>query len=318
MSEAEKNARAKMAALGEKISNETMVGVQGSIEKNGVVDLNKNQAYQNIVNGLQPKDIALRDTTRNISGINAFSSKYLTDISIKSDEVAYYSPESVYKRVFADDIAKGMAMHAGGVRNRPQMRVDFTEVNILASSAPLNNTGRKEGVIYVTQRDAMSPFPSPKHLAIEYRDETGIRWISSAPYEGEGRFDISEGFTRNYSGVGFVSNEQINNPNYTVDAYSGDRKRDFPTSNETLTELLPPKGMTSKEYFEELIDAESNFRTQQIDYDLFPSQSDGYNSNSFVHGIIQATGGQPRGNLNIFVGGNKPILAEYFYNKEKN
>ena len=51
----------------------------------------------------------------------------------------------------------------------------------------------------------------------------------------------------------------------------------------------------------------------RLRYDLFPSVGDGgYNSNSFVAGLIQATAGRSTVAMSTFVGGEKPVPASEF------
>lgn len=49
-----------------------------------------------------------------------------------------------------------------------------------------------------------------------------------------------------------------------------------------------------------------------LDYDLFPGIQDGYNSNSYVHGLILATDGIVDIDMTKFVGGGKPVPATFF------
>jgi hypothetical protein len=50
-----------------------------------------------------------------------------------------------------------------------------------------------------------------------------------------------------------------------------------------------------------------------LNYDLFPQQgTDGYNSNSYVHGLVNAADGVSTINLNNFVGGDKPVPTSEF------
>ena len=53
-----------------------------------------------------------------------------------------------------------------------------------------------------------------------------------------------------------------------------------------------------------------------MDYDLFPGISDSYNSNSYVHGLIRATGGTSAVDLNGYVGGANPLPSTYFRKEE--
>jgi RHS repeat-associated protein len=82
-----------------------------------------------------------------------------------------------------------------------------------------------------------------------------------------------------------------------------------PYGNVVLGEVVPPEGMTTTEYFDLL---ESHVNYSQVDYDYFPGISDGYNSNSFVRGVIEATGGSSSIDLSNFVGGGKPVPKSAF------
>jgi hypothetical protein len=50
-----------------------------------------------------------------------------------------------------------------------------------------------------------------------------------------------------------------------------------------------------------------------LPYDLFPSLGEGgYNSNSYVSGVIKATLGTPTIQIESFVGGERPVPASAF------
>ena len=132
----------------------------------------------------------------------------------------------------------------------------------------------------------------PLHTAIEYRDEYGVFWISAGP-EG---WSV-EGFQVLAGGVGTYTN--------------GVRPTDVPANNAVLAEVQPPPGLTSQDYFERLRSGASAY-CNCADYDLFPDPADGYNSNSYTIGLIQATGGRTDFNPSSLVGGNKPLPPAYF------
>jgi len=69
--------------------------------------------------------------------------------------------------------------------------------------------------------------------------------------------------------------------------------------------------MTTNGYFNVLIEAAGNY-TNSVDYDLFPGISNSYNSNSYVSGLLNATGGKSSVNMRNFVGGEKPLPKRYF------
>ena len=95
----------------------------------------------------------------------------------------------------------------------------------------------------------------------------------------------------------------------------GERNRDGdfePGSNFTIGEIDPPGELTPKAYFDQLIEAQKNY-CDCLDYDLLPSDDrHGYNSNSYVRGILEATGGSTSVEFGGYVGGAKPVPAEWF------
>lgn len=58
--------------------------------------------------------------------------------------------------------------------------------------------------------------------------------------------------------------------------------------------------------------ADDDYPDDCLDYDLFPGIQDGYNSNSWVHGLILATDGIVDIDMTKFVGGGKPVPATFF------
>ena len=150
--------------------------------------------------------------------------------------------------------------------------------------------GRQPGIIYVTGHRVNGA--GPYHLAIEYRSAGGgvVRWISAGP-------------------EGYPDNETLADGVGTL--FNGVRPTDAPSVNETIGIANPPAGMSNDEYFAVLINASNNY-DGQLDYDLFPEVGDSYNSNSYVSGIISATGGSTNVDLCGYVGGCKPVPSEYF------
>ena len=66
-----------------------------------------------------------------------------------------------------------------------------------------------------------------------------------------------------------------------------------------------------------LINADANYR-DNVGYVLFPGDSilpgvsHAYNSNSYIHGLIQVTGGSTSVNLGNYVGGSKSLPGCHF------
>ncbi|MYF10821.1 MAG: hypothetical protein F4229_07550 [Gammaproteobacteria bacterium] len=101
-------------------------------------------------------------------------------------------------------------------------------------------------------------------------------------------------------------------PEILVLVSDADRESDVqPGSNFTIGRVYPPDGLTIEAYYRELEMADGYYR-DNLDYDLFPSEEAGYNSNSYVRGILEATGGSTSVEFGDFVGGAKPVPAEHF------
>jgi len=70
--------------------------------------------------------------------------------------------------------------------------------------------------------------------------------------------------------------------------------------------------MNPGDYWDNVVQAGSNC-CGTLDYALFPSRFfSGYNSNSYLAGLVQATGGTPSVDFSGFVGGGHPVPPEYF------
>ena len=132
----------------------------------------------------------------------------------------------------------------------------------------------------------------PAHTAIEYISEDGRReWISAGPDKG-----------RLVSGVGMQ--EKGADP-------KGERPTDAPRRNVTVARLTPPEGMASADFWGELKRRNANFRAN-IDYDLVPEIQDGYNSNSYTRGLLDAAGATYTVPFDEYVGGRDPMPPFYF------
>lgn len=137
---------------------------------------------------------------------------------------------------------------------------------------------RQERQIYVTGHRVFEA--GPYHLAIEYT-QGGDTMVLSAGSEG---------------GV-LVS--RVNRPS------------DAPELNVMIGEVQPPAGMSAGAYFNSLQKVDYSY-CDCVDYDLFPGIANSYNSNSYVHGLINATGGTSSVNFNGYFGGPKPLPSHYF------
>ena len=71
-----------------------------------------------------------------------------------------------------------------------------------------------------------------------------------------------------------------------------------------------PSGQSEDDVIDQLFDSVDNY-DNSVDYDFFPSMQDGHNSNSFVRGLMNATG--LRGKLPISTeGAYQPVPQEEF------
>lgn len=159
-----------------------------------------------------------------------------------------------------------------------------------AVEAKINkNQPRDTGKVYITGHLVSETFSDEVHLAIEFTDKKGSEWISAGP-DGYWFWDLKSGQEK-------------------------ERPTDEPANNFTVGEVTPPAGMSNAEYFELLKDTDIKY-CDCADYDLSPDgDGDGYNSNSYIRGIIEATGGTASINFNSYQGGEKPLPPLYFKNK---
>lgn len=88
------------------------------------------------------------------------------------------------------------------------------------------------------------------------------------------------------------------------------------SSDESINNLLAAPvqkiGLTPEKYFNKLIALQDKYKNN-LNYDLWPGlYSDGYNSNSYVAGLVAASGGLTVLNFDDYVGGDKPVPASEF------
>jgi hypothetical protein len=158
-------------------------------------------------------------------------------------------------------------------------RADAQEVQ--TTKAP-RQTQRAFGTIYVTGHNVFGF--GPIHTAIEYTSVAVPTTTLSAGPEGTLPYLVSR-------------------PN---------RPSDHSALNMVLGTVNDPQSPSAEAYFAELSLADANY-DDDLRYALFPVASGSYNSNSYVRGLIDATGGVTTVNLSAFVGGDKPVPASKFY-----
>ena len=157
-------------------------------------------------------------------------------------------------------------------------RADAAEVR--TTKAP-TQTPRVFGTVFVTGHHVFGL--GPIHTAIEYTSVARPTTTLSAGPEGALPYLVSS----------------VNRPS------------DISALNMVLGTVNDPQSPSGDVYFAELLLADANYDDDLV-YALFPVAPGAYNSNSYVRGLIDATGGVTTANLSAFVGGNKPVPASKF------
>ena len=142
---------------------------------------------------------------------------------------------------------------------------------------------RVAGVVYVTGH--MVGGVGPWHLSIEYQSEEGDDPVTLSAGPAGGRL--------------------VSDPN---------RPSDHPTINETIAAVEPPPGKSAEQLFSDLQRIDSRY-CDCLPYNLLPERLPlvpGYNSNSYVRGLIDAAGGTPSEDLGDYQGGQMPLPRQTF------
>ena len=138
---------------------------------------------------------------------------------------------------------------------------------------------RQPNVVYITGHRV--GWIGPFHLAVEYSESsTAKTTLSAGPIGG-----------KLVSGI--------------------NRESDF-SGNVTLGTTTSNLGLSSAPYFVQMLSKYGNY-SNNLDYELFPqSGTNGYNSNSYVHGLVNSASGGSSVEFNQFVGGSKPVPNNEF------
>ncbi len=148
--------------------------------------------------------------------------------------------------------------------------------------------GREPGIIYLTGHDLFGT--NQGHLALEFTEAPGAdpSTLSAGP-------------------GGSLGGSLVNTPN---------RGSDDPANNYTVGVVTPPPGMGAREYWQSLVTADQNYENQCcVGYDAIPGLLPGrtqYNSNSFVTGLVNATGGTTSASTYKFTGADTPVPRRFF------
>lgn len=152
----------------------------------------------------------------------------------------------------------------------------------------------------------VAPISSARHAAIRFTpdDQRSVRnnpQFNNVDKDGNRYVVIS---------AGPDSNRLVSSPNRSSDL----------GPQEGSTQFAIPKGKSESQYFNDVARADAAYN-DKLDYDLFPAREgqgsafvadDGYNSNSFVSGLLGATGvNTPKIDANL-PGLNKPVPPQCF------
>ncbi|MEN8723585.1 MAG: hypothetical protein ABF335_11950 [Alphaproteobacteria bacterium] len=176
----------------------------------------------------------------------------------------------------------------------PQTRADRLQARVDRASPPKIN--REPGKFYITGHRVGGA--GPYHTAIEYTPDTGEpSTFSAAPDLNKGE-DYENGTLEK---KGILGNLQSNIG----------REEDSPEINKILGTVQLPEGINAEEYLQNLRQADEAY-CDCVDYDFFPEFGDSHNSNSYIRGILEATGAKANIDWDGFVGGRRPVPPEYF------
>lgn len=181
------------------------------------------------------------------------------------------------------------------------------QVNLYAyvGNDPVNRhdpTGEKWEVTW----HRVAPISSARHTAVRFTpdDQRAARnhpQFNNVDRDGNRYVVIS---------AGPESNRLVSSPNRSSDL----------GPQEGAVEFAIPKGKSELQYFNDVARADSAYN-DKLDYDLFPAQEgqgsifvpdDGYNSNSFVSGLLGATGVKPPSIDTNLPGYDKPVPSRCF------
>lgn len=167
----------------------------------------------------------------------------------------------------------------------------------------IDPTGEKWEVTY----HRVAPISSARHPAIRFTPE------NQAKVENNPQFKNTDTDGNKYVVIsaGPVSGNLVSSPNRSSDV----------GPQEGSVEFSVPSGQSEFQYFNSVAQADSNYN-DKVDYDLFPAQEgegsffvadDGYNSGSYVSGILGATGVEaPEIDGVNLPGYDKPVPAQCF------
>jgi hypothetical protein len=84
------------------------------------------------------------------------------------------------------------------------------------------------------------------------------------------------------------------------------------SNNKYSAQISAPSGKTEDDFIQLLFDTDAKYK-DKLDYELFPlSWTDGYNSNGYVSGLVNASTGSVPAQPSDTPGFEKPVPAKHF------
>lgn len=152
--------------------------------------------------------------------------------------------------------------------------------------------------VYVGEHGAFFPFDPFNHLAIVLAPDNPKDFANSPLFQSTSGAEATLGAQPFGTGSDDVYGSLVSKPNYSGDA---------PCHLNHLTLVATPEGMTDTSFINSLL-AAANRYDNNLDYVPLPDPwGIGYNSNSFVSGVIKAAGGTPPSLPGWTPGYGKPI-----------